>query len=103
MWTPWIIATAVAAAGGFAIGRFSRHWLIGGIAIGLGTALALPIGDEILSGKPNKFILLVIVLASFLTVPAALIASYSTFRLRRSGDQGGDNEKQRARTGEPEP
>jgi hypothetical protein len=85
MWTPWIIATLVAAAGGFAIAWLSRRWLIGGIAIGLSTAVALPIGDEILGGRPNKFILLVIVLASFLTVPAALIAAYSTFRFRQSG------------------
>ena len=85
MWNPWIVATVVAITGASVVALFSRRWLIGGIAIGFGTALALPIGDEILSGRPNKFILLVIVLASFLTVPAALLAAYFTYRFRRSG------------------
>jgi hypothetical protein len=51
MWTPWIVAAVVAASGGFAIAWFSRHWLIGEIAIGLSTAAALPIGDVMLGGS----------------------------------------------------
>jgi hypothetical protein len=90
MWNPWIVTTVVAVAGASAIASFSRHWLIGAIAVGVGTPIALAIGDEIVSGRPNKFILLVIVLASFLTVPAALLAAYFTFRFRHSGrEQGG--------------
>jgi ethanolamine transporter EutH len=93
MWNPWIVATVVAMAGAAAIASFSRHWLIGAIAVGVGTPFALAIGDEILNGRHNKFIALVIVLAGFLTVPAALFAAYLTFRFRHSGrDQdGGSN------------
>ena len=86
MWNPWIVAAVVAAAGGFAIAWCSRHWLVGAIAIGLATAFALPIGDQIVSGRPDKFIALVILLASFLTFPSALIAAYFAFRLRHFGD-----------------
>jgi heme/copper-type cytochrome/quinol oxidase subunit 2 len=86
MWNPWIVATLVAIVGASAVAWFSRRWLIGAIAVGIGTPFALVIGDEIVSGRHNKFIILVIVLASFLTVPAALIAAYSIFRFRHSGD-----------------
>jgi hypothetical protein len=93
MWNPWIVATLVAIAGASAVVSFSRRWLIGALAFGIGTPFALCIGDEIVSGKPNKFIALVIVLASLLTIPAALLAGYFTFRFRYSGrDQdGGSN------------
>jgi hypothetical protein len=81
---PWIVAVIVAAAGGTAFAWLSRHWLIGAVAVGLGTPFVLAIGDELVSGRPNKFIALVIVLLSLLTVPTALIAAYSTFRYRTS-------------------
>jgi hypothetical protein len=84
VWNPWIVATVGAIAGASAIAWFSRHWLIGAIAVGIGTPFALAIGDEIVSGRHNKFIILVIVLASFLTIPAALLAAYLTFRFRHS-------------------
>jgi hypothetical protein len=87
MFNPWIVATLVAIAGASAIAWFSRRWLFGALAVGFGTAIALPIGDEVVSGKHNKFIALVIVLAAFLTVPAALIAAYLTFRFRHSASE----------------
>ncbi len=84
MWNPWIVVTVVAIAGASAIASFSRHWLIGALVFGIGTPVAVAIGDEIVSGRHNRFIAVVIVFAWFLTVPAALLASYLTFRFRQS-------------------
>ncbi len=74
----------MAIAGASAIAWVSRRWLIGAIAVGIGTPITLAIGDQIVSGRHNKFIAVVILFVSFFTVPAALLAAYMTFRFRHS-------------------
>jgi hypothetical protein len=84
MLNPWLVSSVVAVAGASAIASFSRHWLIGAIAFGIGTPIALAIGEEMLSGRPNKFIAVFVLFAWFFTVPSALLFGYLTFRLRIS-------------------